>query len=151
MRSALKGYLESGEYTVGNHKGVAWAGMILCGNISKEIMLMGYYSVDKNIIISLDKSTNENKKEIVLNPDENNILTELENNSSNEAHLIKYKNNNKYYNGKKLHFIKISLFSSRSIIYLRSPSIQSHSKSASIATIFHKTQSISFNKSSVVL
>ena len=38
MRSALKGYLESGEYTVGNHKGVAWAGMILCGNISKEIM-----------------------------------------------------------------------------------------------------------------
>ena len=74
--------------------------------ISKEIMLMGYYSVDKNIIISLDKSTNENKKEIVLNPDENNILTELENNSSNEAHLIKYKNNNKYYNGKKLHFIK---------------------------------------------
>ena len=69
-------------------------------------MLMGYYSVDKNIIISLDKSTNENKKEIVLNPDENNILTELENNSSNEAHLIKYKNNNKYYNGKKLHFIK---------------------------------------------
>lgn len=38
MRSALKGYLESGEYTVGNHKGVAWAGMILCGNISKYIM-----------------------------------------------------------------------------------------------------------------
>lgn len=38
MRSALKGYLESGEYTVGNHKGVAWAGMVLCGNISKDIM-----------------------------------------------------------------------------------------------------------------
>lgn len=38
MRSALKGYLESGEYTVGNHKGIAWAGMILCGNISKDIM-----------------------------------------------------------------------------------------------------------------
>lgn len=38
MRSALKGYLESGEYTVGNHKGIAWAGMILCGNIPKEIM-----------------------------------------------------------------------------------------------------------------
>ena len=29
MRSALKGYLESGEYTVGNHKGIAWSGMIL--------------------------------------------------------------------------------------------------------------------------
>ena len=38
VRSALKGYLESGEYTVGNHKGIAWAGMILCGNIPKEIM-----------------------------------------------------------------------------------------------------------------
>lgn len=38
MRAALKGYLESGEYTVGNHKGIAWAGMILCGNISKDIM-----------------------------------------------------------------------------------------------------------------
>ena len=38
MRAALKGYLESGEYTVGSHKGIAWAGMILCGNISKSIM-----------------------------------------------------------------------------------------------------------------
>ena len=38
MRSALKGYLESGEYTVGTHKGIAWSGMILCGNIPKEIM-----------------------------------------------------------------------------------------------------------------
>ena len=38
MRAALKGYLESGEYTVGNHKGIAWAGMILCSNISKSIM-----------------------------------------------------------------------------------------------------------------
>ena len=38
MRAALKGYLESGEYTVGNHKGIAWAGMILCGNISKSVM-----------------------------------------------------------------------------------------------------------------
>ncbi len=38
MRAALKGYLESGIYTVGNHEGSADAGMILCGNISKEIM-----------------------------------------------------------------------------------------------------------------
>ena len=38
MRAALKGYLESGEYTVGNHKGIAWAGMVLCGNISKTVM-----------------------------------------------------------------------------------------------------------------
>lgn len=38
MRSALKGYLESGDYTVGNHKGIAWAGMVLCGNISVDVM-----------------------------------------------------------------------------------------------------------------
>lgn len=38
MRAALKGYLESGIYTVGNHEGTAEAGMILCGNISKEVM-----------------------------------------------------------------------------------------------------------------
>lgn len=38
MRAALKGYLESGIYTVGNHEGTAEAGMILCGNISKQVM-----------------------------------------------------------------------------------------------------------------
>ncbi len=38
MRAALKGYLESGVFTVGNYEGVADAGVILCGNISKEIM-----------------------------------------------------------------------------------------------------------------
>ena len=38
MRAALKGYLESGVYTVGNHEGTAYAGMILCGNISKSTM-----------------------------------------------------------------------------------------------------------------
>lgn len=38
MRAALKGYLESGVYTVGNHEGTAYAGMILCGNISKASM-----------------------------------------------------------------------------------------------------------------
>jgi ATP-dependent Lon protease len=38
MRAALKGYLESGIYTVGNYEGIADAGVILCGNISKEIM-----------------------------------------------------------------------------------------------------------------
>lgn len=38
MRAALKGYLEQGHFTVGDYKGVADAGVILCGNISKEIM-----------------------------------------------------------------------------------------------------------------
>ena len=35
--------------------------------MAKQILLTGFYSVDRNIIITLDKSTNENKKEIVLN------------------------------------------------------------------------------------
>ncbi|MFI3251185.1 MAG: BREX system Lon protease-like protein BrxL [Eubacteriales bacterium] len=38
MRAALKGYLESGKYTVGNYEGVSDAGVILCGNIKKETM-----------------------------------------------------------------------------------------------------------------
>ena len=38
MRAALKGYLEQGNFTVGDYKGVADAGMVLCGNIRKEIM-----------------------------------------------------------------------------------------------------------------
>lgn len=38
MRAALKGYLEQGNFTVGDYKGTADAGVILCGNIRKEIM-----------------------------------------------------------------------------------------------------------------
>ncbi len=38
MRAALKGYLEQGNFTVGDYKGVADAGVVLCGNISKKIM-----------------------------------------------------------------------------------------------------------------
>ena len=38
MRAALKGYMESGIFTVGNYEGRADAGVILCGNIRKEIM-----------------------------------------------------------------------------------------------------------------
>ena len=38
MRAALKGYMESGVFTVGNHEGVADAGIILLGNIKHESM-----------------------------------------------------------------------------------------------------------------
>jgi ATP-dependent Lon protease len=38
MRAAMKGYLESGIFTVGNYEGTADAGVILCGNIRKETM-----------------------------------------------------------------------------------------------------------------
>lgn len=40
MRAALKGFLENGVYTVGNHSNNAEAGVILCGNISKAVMDM---------------------------------------------------------------------------------------------------------------
>ena len=50
MRAALKGYLEQGNFTVGNYKGVADAGVILCGNIRKEIMDADGYS---NMFIEL--------------------------------------------------------------------------------------------------
>ena len=38
MRAALKGFLEGGVYTVGNHSNTADAGVILSGNISKVVM-----------------------------------------------------------------------------------------------------------------
>ncbi|TAL39058.1 MAG: BREX system Lon protease-like protein BrxL [Spirochaetes bacterium] len=44
MRAALKGYLESGIFTVGNYEGIADAGVILCGNIKKETMDADGYS-----------------------------------------------------------------------------------------------------------
>ena len=44
MRAALKGYLENGNFTVGDYKGIAYAGVILCGNIRKEIMDADGYS-----------------------------------------------------------------------------------------------------------
>lgn len=38
MRAALKGYMEKGEYTVGDQRGTAEAGVVLSGNISKDAM-----------------------------------------------------------------------------------------------------------------
>ena len=38
MRGVLKGYMENGKYTVGNHEGAADAGIILLGNISANNM-----------------------------------------------------------------------------------------------------------------
>lgn len=38
MQGALKGYLESGEYRVGDHKGTGDAGLVLLGNIDTSLM-----------------------------------------------------------------------------------------------------------------
>lgn len=56
MRAALKGYLESGIFTVGNYEGTANAGLILCGNISKDIMDSDGYS---NMFVELPKEFHE--------------------------------------------------------------------------------------------
>ena len=39
--------------------------------ITKKILLAGIYSIEKNIIITLDKSTKDKNKEFILNYDEN--------------------------------------------------------------------------------
>ena len=38
MRGALKGYMENGKYTVGNHQGAADSGIVLLGNIPSQSM-----------------------------------------------------------------------------------------------------------------
>ena len=74
-------------------------------NLTKQILLTGFYSTDKNVVITLDKSTNESKKEIVLNSEDNKFQSEIMNYSFNEIELIKFKKNDKYYKGKKLLFV----------------------------------------------
>lgn len=48
MQGALKGYLESGEFRVGDYKGVGDSGLILLGNIDASLM-----NVNRNMFISL--------------------------------------------------------------------------------------------------
>jgi ATP-dependent Lon protease len=38
MRAAMKGYMESGSFTVGTYSGTSEAGVVLCGNISEDKM-----------------------------------------------------------------------------------------------------------------
>ena len=70
-------------------------------NITKKILLYGAYSIEKNVIITLDKSTEERKEEYVLNYDEN----EEEQNEIKTYLLVQYKKNAKYFNKQKLTFV----------------------------------------------
>ncbi len=54
MRGALKGYLETGEYRVGDHRGVGEAGLVLLGNIQSE-----YMDVERNMFGELPKFFHE--------------------------------------------------------------------------------------------
>ncbi|NLN94366.1 MAG: BREX system Lon protease-like protein BrxL [Candidatus Hydrogenedens sp.] len=56
MRGALKGYLETGTFSVGDFSGVADAGVMLCGNISKDIMDADGYS---NMFVELPQVFHE--------------------------------------------------------------------------------------------
>ena len=63
--------------------------------MSRKILLTGVYSLEKNIIITLDKSSKEIKKEIILNHEDNEdtlIYDDIE--------LITYKKGEKYYQKK---------------------------------------------------
>ena len=54
MQGALKGYLESGEYRVGDTRGVGDAGLILLGNIDSELM-----DVNTNMFVNLPEIFHE--------------------------------------------------------------------------------------------
>ena len=54
MQGALKGYLESGEYRVGDYRGVSDAGLVLQGNIDTEEM-----NINKNMFSSLPEIFHE--------------------------------------------------------------------------------------------
>ena len=76
-------------------------------NISKKILLAGIYSIENNIIITLDKSSKEKNIEYILNIQDSKNYFENRNDSVHENNklLIKFKKNEKYYNNKKLVFI----------------------------------------------
>lgn len=54
MQGALKGYLESGEYRVGDSRGVGDAGLVLLGNIYTELM-----NINQNMFVDLPELFHE--------------------------------------------------------------------------------------------
>ena len=69
--------------------------LIYTQEISRKVLLTGVYSIENNIIITLDKSTKAKNREIVLNSEIKD--DKLENNIT-----LKYKKKEKYLNNKKL-------------------------------------------------
>jgi ATP-dependent Lon protease len=54
MRGALKGYLENGEYRVGDYRGVGDSGFVLLGNIQGE-----YMDINRNMFVELPEIFSE--------------------------------------------------------------------------------------------
>ena len=72
-------------------------------HIKKKILLAGIYSIEKNIIITLDKSTKDKNKEYLLNLGQNKDLFDIDDKTNNN--VIKFKKKEKYYNNQKLIFV----------------------------------------------
>ena len=68
--------------------------------MSRKILLIGLYSLEKNIIITLDKSSKEKKNEIILTNEGIN-----ENSIYEDTEFITYKKGEKYYQKQRLIFI----------------------------------------------
>ena len=94
--------------------------------ISRKILLTGVYSLEKNIIITLDKSSKEIKKEIILKHEDNedNLIYD-------DIELITYKKGEKFYKKQKLVFINNYSFNPNSY---------------NIYTIYKKKENISESK-----
>ena len=68
--------------------------------MTRKILLTGIYSVEKNIIITIDKSSKGQKKEIILNTEDKKDLNNNYDSSNKNNEMIKYRGNEKYYNNK---------------------------------------------------
>ena len=68
--------------------------------MSRKILLTGFYSLEKNVIITLDKSSKEKKNEIILTNEDTN-----EDSIYDDFEFITYKKGEKYYQKQKLVFI----------------------------------------------
>ena len=59
--------------------------------MTKKILFGGIYSLEKNVIITLDKSSKEKKKEYIINSGQKDIDDDFYNSSTNDSNLIRYK------------------------------------------------------------
>ena len=90
--------------------------------LKKKILLAGIYSIENNIVITLDKTINGKNKEIILNEENENDINNSNLSIKNNI-LIKYKKNDKYYKNKKLIFINKYFINPNiyNIYYISSP------------------------------
>ena len=79
-------------------------------NMSKKVLFSGIYSLDENLIITLDKSNMEKRKECVINNEDENENIKNYNNEGNSENssttkLVRIKKREKYYKNQKMIFL----------------------------------------------